>query len=51
MFAQQVSDASKSISHDTDRITLQFVNHMFHGIVKSALSLLDVSSVHYTAEQ
>ena len=33
--------ASKSISHDTDRITRQFVNHMLHGNVKSALSLLD----------
>ena len=33
--------ASKSISHDTDRITCQFVNHMLHGNVKSALSLLD----------
>ena len=33
--------ASKSISHDTERITHQFVNHMFHDNLKSALSLLD----------
>ena len=33
--------ASRSISHDTDRTTRQFVNHMLLGNVKSALSLLD----------